>query len=294
MTGGPSVAKDRWRELCKSVADDDGLPTWKEASSWTERKLYFWHRYIDITTQAMVGNPSWSGGLAYVDLFAGTGVCTLKGSGKRIPGSVLIAANALKPFRVMIACEKNPAHAEACQVRLGRTPVGNSCHVFVGDCNQKVQEIIHLIPRGALTMVFIDPQGLDNNFETIAALSKGGSVDFVALFADAYDINRNWERVYRDDPNSKLDLVLGPDSGWREKLGRLDNPTGLNKRKLFAEIYKSQLRRHLRYTEFGEQNIDDRGRPLYKLIYASRHPLGLKFWHEAIKKEPSGQRSLLD
>ena len=75
-TGRCTTAKDRWHELCKSVADDDGLPTWKTASPATERKLYAWYRYIEITTKAMHNSPGFPGGLTYVDLFAGSGICT--------------------------------------------------------------------------------------------------------------------------------------------------------------------------------------------------------------------------
>jgi len=162
--------------------------------------------------------------------------------------------------------------------------------VLVGDCNHRVQEVADLIPHNALTLAFIDPTGLDAKFDTIAALAERSRADFVVLFADAYDINRNAERVYRNDPNSKLDQVLGPSADWRKKLDALQNPTGFNKRRLFADIYKSQLRRHLGYIEFGDKTIADRGRPLYKLIYASKDKLGLKFWHEATKKEAGGQR----
>jgi hypothetical protein len=41
--------KDRWTELCQRVATSDGLPV-REAGPWTEDKLYYWHRYIEITT----------------------------------------------------------------------------------------------------------------------------------------------------------------------------------------------------------------------------------------------------
>ena len=114
------------------------------------------------------------------------------------------------------------------------------------------------------------------------------------LFADALDISRNVEHVYRQDPNSKLDQFLGCDSGWREKLDRLGSASGVKKRRLFAEIYKSQLKRHLNYAEFDDKTIRDAGKPLYKLVYASRHKLGLKFWRQAVKKDSSGQRDLFD
>lgn len=286
------MASDRWHELCMSVGEDDGLPTWDEAHHGTEQKLYFWHRYIQITTSAMVGNPAFPDGIVYVDLFAGAGICTLRESKKRIPGSVLIAANAPKPFARIIACEENPTFAKTCRTRLSRTVVKSRCHVLVGDCNRLIDEIVALIPHRSLTLAFVDPKGLDAQFQTMAVLSRERRVDFVALFPDAYDISRNAEYRYRKDPNSKLDQNLGPDSGWRKRLDSHDNPTGIKKRRLFAEIYIEQLKRHLGYRHFRQATIPLEGRPLYSLIYASKHELGLKFWDEALKKEASGQRRL--
>ena len=66
------MAKNRWPELCNSVSKDDGFPT-REVGHWSERKLWFWNRYIEITTSSMVGHPKWPAGLVYVDLFAGPG-----------------------------------------------------------------------------------------------------------------------------------------------------------------------------------------------------------------------------
>lgn len=291
LMGVKSMARDRWPELCNLMEKDDGLPTWEEAQHWTQQKLYFWYRYLNITTNAMFDNPTFPGGLVYVDLFAGAGICTLKESHKRIPGSVLIAANMEKPFYKIIACEENKKFALACAKRLERTHVKNRCHVLRGDCNQLIDQVISLIPPNTLTIAFIDPKGLDAHFATIEKLSKKARVDFVALFADAYDINRNVE-LYSKDPNSKLDQVLGPNSEWRQKYSKLPNQSGDNVRNLFAEIYKDQLCNHLGYTVFGQETIKSVKGPLYKLIYASKHDLGLKFWNIATSKDVSGQREL--
>ncbi len=286
------IKQDRWPELCKLVEKDDGLPTWDEAQHWTQQKLYFWYRYLDITTTAMFDKPPFRGGLVYVDLFAGAGVCTLKDSGKRIPGSVFIAANMTKPFCKIIACEENKDYAKACKSRLEKTYVKNSCHVLQGDCNQLIDEVVPLIPSDTLTIAFIDPKGLDVHFSTIKKLSNKARVDFVILFADAYDINRNAEYYYRNDPNSKLDQILGPDSHWREKLSDLSNHSGDNIRNLFVEIYKKQLTRHLGYTFFEHKTIKSARGPLYKLVYASQNELGVKFWNIATGKDVGGQRNL--
>jgi len=274
------------------VENDDGLPTWDEAHHWTEQKLYFWYRYLDITTDAMFDKPIFRGGLVYVDLFAGAGVCTLKDSGKRIPGSVFIASQMAKPFCNIIACEENKDYAEACKLRLGNTLVKNRCHVLQGDCNQLIDQVVSLIPPDTLTIVFVDPKGLDAHFSTIGKLSKEARADFVILFADAYDINRNAEYYYMKDPNSKLDQVLGPDSKWREKLSNLSNHSGDNIRKLFSDIYKEQLIKHLDYEFFGHQRIKNPKGPLYRLIYASKHERGLDFWNKAVGKDVGGQRKL--
>lgn len=282
--------KDRWNELCKSVEQDDGLPT-RPVGRWTEEKLFFWNRYIDITTTAMIGKPEWGAGLVYVDLFAGPGICTLRGSGRRIPGSPLIAAYAPKPFGTLLLCEKDPALANACTTRLARTPAKDSFRMFEGDCNARVAEVAAAIPERALTLVFVDPQGLDAEFSTIQMLAARGQVDLLLLFADAYDVVRNVE-LYARQARSKLDLVLGPDSNWRSRRQQLDNWNRDNVRKLFSEIYKDQLKRHLGYQAFGEKTIRSGKAPLYRLIYASKHPRGLEFWEKVTKKDVSGQGRL--
>jgi three-Cys-motif partner protein len=284
------MANEEWDKLCNSVAQDDGLRTWEDVGAWTQDKLAFWHRYVSITTNAMTDNEAFPGGLIYVDLFAGAGICRTKGSRKRIPGSALIAASTPKPFARIIACEQNPELADACQVRLKKTLVASRCHVLQGDCNELIDDIVSLIPERSLTLAFIDPKGLDAKFTTIETLASRRRVDIVALFADAYDILRNAEYYYRADRNSKLDQVLGQNSGWRERLDALPNQSGTNRRKLFAQIYMDQLRRHLRYTELHPETMKSDKGAMYTLIYASKDKLGLKFWYEALDKDTHGNK----
>jgi len=282
------MPKDRWPELCKLVEQVDGFPT-RPVNHWTEEKLYFWNTYIHITTTAMVGKPAWRAGLIYVDLFGGPGVCTLKESGRRIPGSPLIAANAPKQFTRIIVAEKDQTFAEACEKRLKASPAYNQCTVLRGDCNQLIGDVAQMIPDRALTLAFVDPTGLHARFDTIATLSRRGRVDLLILFADAYDIQRNVDLYYRD-PNSNLDQVLGPGSEWRSRWDKLNNWSSTNVRTMFADVYKGQLQRHFHYKEFGEHTIRCARGALYRLIYASKHERGLEFWEKARKKHPSGQR----
>lgn len=281
---------DRWRELCESVKADDGLPT-RESGILAQDKLYFWHRYLEITTTAMVGHPSWPAGLVYVDLFAGPGVCKIKNSQRRIPGSPLIAAYTPKEFRKILLAELEPANADACARRMQQSPAATRFQMFVGDCNEMVDAIAKEIPRGALTLAFVDPTSLHAKLSTLKRLSESGRVDLLILFPDAINVIRNVD-YYLPDLDSNLDLVLGSDSGWREAWQKLGSQDGPNARQLFARLYQDQLAKHAKYVKFGTETISGPQGPLYRLVYASKHRRGLDFWEKAQQKEVSGQKRI--
>jgi three-Cys-motif partner protein len=279
-----------WNDLVARVAQDDGLPV-REVGEWSEDKLFFWHKYIQLTTTAMANNPRWSGGLVYVDLFAGPGVCKIRETGKRLPGSPLLAAAAAKPFNKIIAVECDADLAKALRSRLSAQTESGVAVVLQGDCNSLIDQVASNIPVGSLTLAFIDPEALDHRFETIERLAEAGAVDMLLLFADAYDIVRNIER-YVENPNSKLDRVLGPGADWRPGYQSLGNLESATIREYFATVYKKQLSARLGYKGFSEKVITRRGVPLYRLIYASKHSRGLDFWEKILKKDKQGQGDL--
>lgn len=207
--------RNRWPDLCRFVERPDGLPT-RDAGPWTEDKLWFWNRYVDISTSSMVGHPKWREGLVYVDLFGGPGICEIRSSGHRFPGSPLIAAHASKPFRSLLVCEFSSSLADALEARLRKSPAAGSSTVFRGDCNTRVTDIAHAIPTGALTLAFVDPEGLHIPFTTLATLAACGRVDLLILLADSMDIVRNVD-LYYQQKDSNLDQMLGVNSMWRTK-----------------------------------------------------------------------------
>jgi three-Cys-motif partner protein len=205
---------------------------------------------------------------------------------------VLIAANAPKPFSKILACEKDPQLCHACKTRLVSFGASAQCDVFRGDCNVCVEQIASRIPDGALTLAFIDPTGLHARFDTIARLSQRGRVDLLVLFADRNDIVRNVDLYEHQGADSNLDQVLGPDSNWRDAWKQLTNRTAPNISKMFADIYKNQLKRHLGYIECAEKTMSSAQGPKYRLMYASKHERGLEFWHKITKKDVHGQREM--
>ncbi|MCW5766876.1 MAG: three-Cys-motif partner protein TcmP [Phycisphaeraceae bacterium] len=284
------MAQLEWSRLCERYTTDDHRPT-RSVGGWTEDKLFFWHRYVQITATAMVGNPRFPGGVAYVDLFAGPGVCVVRDTLKRLPGSPLIAAYAPKPLSRIIACELDKANAAACEERLAETPAADRCVVLAGDCNTQVDRVIHELPKSCLGLAFIDPEALHVKFETIRALSAVGAMDLLVLFADAFDVVRNVEEYYLKNPQSPLDRFLGEGSDWRTDWSSLLDRSASKVRDLFLNVYRRQLKR-IGYSHFGDQQISGPSGPLYRLVYASKSALGLKFWEEAKSKTRDGQSRL--
>lgn len=173
---------------------------------------------------------------------------------------------------------------------MANSPVSNFS-VLRGDCNKSIDDVCAQIPNRSLTLAFIDPESLHIRFETIKKLSHARQADLLILFADRYDIVRN-VKFYDGQEHSKLDEMLGIDSNWRNEWRNLSNQNAENTCKLFADIYKRQLREQLGYDHFGEKVIASQHGPLYRLIFASKHQLGLKFWHEATSKDIAGQKEL--
>ncbi len=286
---GEEMARNRWPELCKQYEVDDGLPV-RDVGPWTEDKLYFCYRYVEITTSAMVGHPKWPAGLAYVDLFGGPGICRVETTGKRIPGSALIAANATKPFRAILVSEWDAQSAGALTVRLEESSASAVARVFQGDCNKRIGDIVRQIPERALTLAFIDPENLRIDFSTVRALAAAGQVDLLVLFADRMDIVRNVD-LYEQQKNSVLDRMLGDQSTWRQDWKLLHNRTPENISKFFADEYKTQLKT-LDYSVFGERVMRSQRGPLYRLIFASKNAKGLEFWNKVTKLDRDGQSEM--
>lgn len=284
--------KDRWPELCKMVSKVDGLPT-REAGSWTEDKLYYWNKYLEITTSAMVGKPFWSA-VVYVDLFAGPGVLHLRKTGKRIPGSALLAASTPKPFDRLLLCEKDPQTAAACESRLASLGAADRSTVFVGDCNRVIGELAAEIPRRSLTVAFIDPEGLHANFSTIQVLAQDRRVDLLILFADRMDAFRN-VNLYRGQEKSNLDTFLGEGCDWRAAYGQLPNHGDATAVcQMFEKLLCDQLRSVLGYSVFTTKVMRTHRSPIYRVIYASKSDRGLDFWNKIDKSDPQGQRGLFE
>ena len=262
--------------------EEDGLyiPT---VGEWSYDKHYFLMRYIDAFTTSMK-KKKWSG-LHYVDLFAGAGIERLETSGQLSWGSPLIAAHARHRFDKLHLCENKKEAYTALNSRIGK--IRPDSHVFYGDANQKVYDIMREIPEGILSLAFLDPYGLHLNFETVKELSRRRT-DLIIFFPDHLDALRNWKCNYLDDPNSNLDHWMGPGCDWRAALKSVPQHGYAH---ILRELYVEQMKT-LGYAHFEYRRIYAKGHPLYILIFCSRSDVAASLWRGISQKGPDGQRTL--
>ena len=259
---------------------DDGLVI-PEVGDWSKDKHHFLQRYLDAFTTAMK-DKQWQG-LHYIDLFAGAGIERLEKSRQLDWGSPLLAAQTRYPFTRLHLCEMMQDKCEALRERVGRFSLPQEPQILYGDVNKRVAEILAEIPEGTLSLAFLDPYGLHLDFATVELLSRHRS-DLIVFFPDHLDALRNWE-LYEAKPNSNLDRFMGtrdwpavlrstPKQQWAEKL---------------RDLYLAQLKT-LGYAESAFERICVGKRPLYLLIFCSRHRVATKLWRRIASKHADGQR----
>lgn len=262
---------------------------------WTAHKLYFLCSYLVQTLEGMHGNPAFPDGIVYLDCFAGAGVSVARdesGISHRLPGSSLIAASLQprgKSFSRIYAVESDAANADALERRIANTSFKGEFKLWRGDFNRFASQIAKELPSRALTVAFVDPYSLDIEFSAIESIARARSLDLIILFSDRIDLGRNLH-VYMGD-NPKLDLFLGAQSNWRDRYAGLTDRTGPRLRAMFADIYASSLSR-IGYKHSESWPLDGPQGPMFRLVFASKNPLGLKYCQIARREDFGGERTL--
>lgn len=259
------------------VSQVDGLIT-RESGPWIKRKHYYLKEYIKIFTTGM-GNK-WAGRLTFIDLFAGPGRCLIERTKAEEEGSPILALQ--YPFGKYIFVEESPALMEALKQRCANSPKKDSVVFIENDSNKSIHEVVGQMPSGNLNLAFIDPTDVDIHYETIKVLSQcPNGVDLLMNIQYGMDIKRNF-KIYRGQGEvSKLARFMGTDFD----LSRLKKPSDV------VEFYK------IRIGELGYKTVEFRdiavkntkNAQMYFLLFASKHPTGLKFWREISKKDEQGQ-----
>lgn len=274
------------------VPGEDKLPV-RLVGAWSRNKHHFLARYIDAFTTSMKNKPRWSG-LGYIDLFASPGISRIRGSREEIDGSPLIALKTPRQSKQFddfyfadISCDVLKAIEKRFAAHLPQ--VGP--HVYAGDCNSTVDEIVKDMDPRALYLAFIDPTGLHIHFDTVRKLTTERRVDLIISVMDRSDLIRNISAYYYPRKSLNLDKFLGEDVGWRDEFDSLPNRDAEHIREFVLDLYRRQLRT-IGYKHFGLPKTIAGAVPLYLLFFASKHKLGATLWDSTSATGPGGQRSL--
>ena len=261
----------------------DGLPVLMQGS-WSQDKLYFVDYFSSLFNGGMKNRWPIR---AYVDLFAGPGLCKDRSTGNEFFGSPLAALNCKTPFTHLFFNDIDEGFIRALSQRQKRLYPSANVEYLNLDCNQAAQAIATRIPKSALTLVFVDGWNYEMQFDSLAYLGRRSSTDLIVTF-HTVPIKRNAHHSIE-----AVDAFLD-DKDWREHLksqSDISNPPTT----VLIDTFRKGLKRKLGYTQFGEPMSikNSKGSTIFHLLFASKHPKGLDFWEKSSTKLRSGQRVML-
>lgn len=174
---------------------DDGLPT-RDSGVWALEKLDYLNRYINIFETSM--RKHW-GARNYVDIMAGPGKINIRERDEVALGSPLLALTTGYPFTGYYFVDLKPENTMALKARCDASDIGGRAHIYTGDCNVVVDEIVAELKRNenhSLNLAFLDPEGFELEWKTVAKLASIRKMDLVINYPQG-GLNRMMARVSR-------------------------------------------------------------------------------------------------
>ena len=277
---------------------DDGL-LMRETGAWAAEKLDYLARYIDVFETAM--RRKWPV-RNYVDLLAGPGKNIVRDSGTILLGSPLLALTATYSFTGYFFTDRSDKNTKALQQRCAASPYSQRVDIRTGDCNDLVNDIVAHIrqdDRRSLNLAFLDPEGMELRWETVVRLATVRRMDLIINYPEG-GLNRYMRQAFEAAGQTSVDEFFG-DRAWRKIYQNWhERGATLGLHRQLIDFYRERLQ-ELGYTEFRQvdqvgdepliRNVKRRA-PLYRLLFASKHPLGHNFWHKVMHRDVHGQARL--
>lgn len=233
-------------------------------------------------------------GLVYIDLLCGPGRDLEKETGEQFLGSPLIALSTKPPFSHLYLADKSERNIRALEKRI---PDADKSRVSLtpGDCNVVVDDVLKKVSDRTLGLAFIDPEGFEVDFATLAKLAKR-RIDLIYLFPSGIGVKRNLKN-FLPLTNTPMDKFWGG-KDWRDlpearrAAGTLHEETP----ERIVTSLVSAFRRKLKEVGFSHQDEavplkNTKNAQMYHLLYLSHAEVGRKIWRGIKKISPGGQRS---
>lgn len=263
------------------LPEHDGLPT-RQNPAYVLYKLNALSFYITVTNTAM--REKW-GERYYVDLFSGPGK-NVTGNQIRL-GSPLISLTSVHPATHFWFNEFNTKNKAALERRVSESPLHDRGDILQADANQVVTRICREINARdqrtrSLNIAFLDPEGLELHWSTVEQLARIQRMDLIINFSTG-GLFRSIGKKYYD----AVDRFFGTGE-WRTIYQPKDNSA--TRRRALIDFYRQRLEQFGYHIDI-DPNLGGADIPVkastnvqvYSMIFASKHPLGDKFWKAAAK-----------
>ena len=286
------------------LPEDDGL-TVRPSGDWAQDKLFYVKHYIE-TFEKSMRKREWRRRI-YIDLFAGPGKCVDRDTQEYFLGSPLLALTTEYPFTDYFFVDMDKENLEALKIRSRKTMVPeNKIRFLDGNASKVVYEVTQEIRKidsqyipgvwPSLNLAFLDPNGLELEWN-VAELAQMKRMDLIIHYSQQ-GIERMAKRSINSQNETTLDRFFG-DDGWKDIYNKhKDSASGYHRP--LINHYKSKLKK-LEYVEVKDDEEiwteplmrNQKNAPLYRLLFASKSELGIKFWKDITRIKRSGQIQLL-
>lgn len=266
------------------LPEPDGLPT-RPSRDYARYKLAAVQHYLSIANTAMYARPWYARN--YLDLQAGPGKINI--GQEVLLGSPLIALTAPHPADHFIFNELDDEMHAALSKRVEASPLRNRVTIYNGNVNEVVDKVCEYIETqdreahrsgkwSTLNIAFLDPEGLELHWNTVAKLAQMRRMDLI--------INVSTQGLVRNigAGNHEIVTTFFGTPRWKQVYQQAGRMT----RRFLIDFYRKNLEEfgyHIEVDpEWGSHDLrvkNSKNVEVYSLVFASKHPLGDKLWTEA-------------
>ena len=219
--------------------------------NWTSTKLDVLAKYLAAYTTALKGKPSPERAFrkAYIDAFAGTGYRTARrdrdenassgtlpfpdlaaaDSQQLLDGSARLALKVEPRFDRYIFIERDAERCRELQALKAEFPdLASDIRVEQGEANAEIQKLCAKDWSSHRAVLFLDPYGMQVEWQTIEAIAKTKAIDLWLLFPLGIGVSRLLTRS-GEIPNgwrTRLDKLLGT-TDWYDEFYSVEHKADL-------------------------------------------------------------------
>jgi three-Cys-motif partner protein len=283
------------------------MATVDEIGPWSRKKLELLGKYLVAYTSIM-NTPkiqSWCEGCYYIDAFAGSVTPWDREMQQYIDGSPKVALKTYPSFNGYDFMEIKPGRVSKNLLPLRKEFPDKQINIHHGDCNKVIKETI--LPKYSnypmrcrkRGFVFLDPYGLELDWETVEAIGKAGVFDVFINFSVMGVTRQCSDKPPTGEDKAKIDRLMGAEDwiselytdnqqlmlpGFESEECRMERMREGVTEKL-VEYYRNRLKTCFKEISRAIIMRNSMNGPMYALILASQHRLAVVKMHEIFDRD---------